>query len=100
MLNLFKKKTKAETQTHKEVKAEQRAEKKYLGSHRMHKGHKVFELNMKTGEMGEAKIERDSIMGKDGVKKKQSIVTKKDCIYIPALNEKNAWKKAAKRFEK
>ena len=76
-----------------EVKAEQ--EKKYqkLGSYRpMIDGGKIFEYNISTGELIEAIYEETDIITL-GMSGKRKLLTKKGCLYVEALNKKNAIKR-------
>ena len=73
-----------------------------VARHYPHRGHTMFEFDMKTGKMEPAvfesqDVEFDPKWTKEkslGCKKK--LVIKKDCLYISALNEKNARKHLAK----
>jgi len=53
-------------------------------------GHKTYELNMSTLDMDE--VEAEDYTTKEGEKFKR-IITKDNCLYCTALNEKNAIKK-------
>ena len=57
-------------------------------------GHKIWEINIETGEISEAKFSNNTYMA-FGENKKE-ILVKKHCVYISALNKKNALKKADK----
>lgn len=66
-------------------------EQKFIGTLKPHKGHRCYELNIKTGEFGEAEFDTEAVVyGTQHVKRK--LVTKENCIYCTALNEKNALK--------
>ena len=73
-----------------------------VARHYPHRGHTMIEFDMKTGKMEPAvfesqDVEFDPKWTKEkslGCKKK--LVIKKDCLYISALNEKNARKHLAK----
>lgn len=87
-----------------EVSAEQQQEKKltYLGSLLPHNGHRCFEYNTKTGEIKEAVYAKQDIQyptstAKAGIKRR--VIVNADCIYITALNQKNALKKVNQRLQ-
>ena len=86
----------------KEVrKKEEEKQEKYLGSMKPHKGHKTFKYDTKTGELTEAKFEEDiaSFVKKDKKDlspRRRRIIAEKECIYVSALNIKNAVKRLAK----
>lgn len=73
-----------------------------IGQYRPHPGHKMYEYNRTTGALELAKLERvdlnytEVINGSTAAKYK--VVVSKNCIYIPALNEKNAKRKLAKKY--
>lgn len=76
---------------------QQQKKLKYQYSSKLKKGHKFFKLNLKTGEVTEAKVEHFIVSdGKGGTQCKGKIVREKFCEYMPALNKKNA----IKRFKK
>jgi len=62
-----------------------------VGELRPHKGHTVFQFNTVTGKLSLA------VVGVDENNKK-SIKVEKDCIYVSALNRKNALKKLNQYF--
>lgn len=64
---------------------------KFLGSIRPHRGHTVFEINLLTSEIVAATFE-ELVYDYEGHKPKKKIIKKENCIYIPALNVKNAYK--------
>jgi len=68
-------------------------ERKPIGSVKMKNGHKMFEFNIRTKEMNEAQY----IDGRNGKRKK--LLMKKDCLYEPAVNKKNAARKILKRLK-
>ena len=85
-----------EEKTEIQVKKKQEIDYVLLGSLRPHKGHKLFECNLLTGLIKEAEYEAK----KDTIKYNQisyveskKLIIHPDCIYIPALNLKNAKKK-------
>lgn len=81
--------------------------KEVLGKVTPHKGQFCFEINLITGTIEVAKFEKSTfIMGKITNDKKvkefkvdDEILVKPDCIYIVALNKKNALKKFVKISE-
>jgi hypothetical protein len=68
-----------------------------LGSLRPQKGHKLFECNLLTGIVNEAKYHKrkDTIGYINSIQyvETKKLIVQLDCIYIPALNLKNAIKK-------
>lgn len=85
----------------KVAQAEAQKKSNYLGSIRPHRGHKCFELNIKTGDVNEASYEQ--IKAKYTTAKSigivRKIIVKEDCLYISALNKKNAIRKLMKRID-
>lgn len=73
-------------------------QKKLIGQIQLHRGHTLFEVNIKTGEIKEAVYEEKLVEWRsDGkVIKKKSITIDKNCIYLGALNKKNLIKKLKK----
>lgn len=72
-------------------------EKAYIGSLKLKRGHKLFEYNTRTNEIREAPVQRKVIIGMDKKKTfKSRIETNRECLYVGALNVKNA----KKHFEK
>jgi hypothetical protein len=70
-----------------------------LGSLRPQKGHKLFECNLLTGIVNEAKYHKrkDTIQyNRIEYIETKKLIVQSDCIYIPALNLKNAIKKFSK----
>lgn len=84
-----------------EVKKEIEKQLKYVGHVRPHSGHKCFEINLKTGEANLAEFKEEAISFEDAkngiVSGKKKIIIKEDCVYITALNKKNAIKKLYKK---
>lgn len=84
-----------------EVKKQVEKQLKFIGQHRPHSGHKCFEINTKTGEINLAEFKEEAISFEDAkngiISGKKKIVMKEDCIYITALNKKNAIKKLFKK---
>jgi hypothetical protein len=61
------------------------------------KGHTLFCFNEVTKEIKVAPMVQECMLGLDGsVIYKNKVTVEKDCIYIQALNEKNARKKLIK----
>ena len=81
-----------------DVRIEQVVKKKnefhLIGTQRKIKGHTLYAFNTVTKEIKVAPIERKMFFGFNGnVTYKNEITVEKDCIYLQALNEKNARKK-------
>ena len=80
-----------------EIQAKINKELKYLGSILHRPGHTLFELNLNTGVIKRAIIERRVSVGMDGKPAYQNKVqVNKECYYLEALNIKNAKKKFLK----
>lgn len=84
-----------------ELRMEQIQKKKnefhLIGQERRIKGHTLFCFNVATKKIKVAPIKQDIMMGLDGVViYKNSVTIEKDCIYVQALNEKNARKRLVK----
>lgn len=68
-----------------------------IGQERRVKGHTLFCFNEVTKEIKIAPMNQECMLGLDGsVIYKNNVTVEKDCIYIQALNEKNARKKLIK----
>ena len=74
-----------------EILDKQKKQFKYLGSERKVPGHTMFSLNLKTGEIKAADIERakDIHFKTKRPVTKGKIIIEPDCIYRQALNKKN-----------
>ena len=69
-----------------------------VGEERRVKGHTLFCFNKVTKEIKVAPMVQECMLGLDGsVIYKNSVTVEKDCVYVQALNEKNAIKKLIKR---
>lgn len=76
---------------------EQKKESKFLGTMKPHKGHTMFSVNKKTLQIKEAElIQPDYTFGQPKPNKKINVEA--DCLYVPALNIKNLYKKLKKQF--
>ena len=74
---------------------------KFLQSIRKKKGHKVFELNLDTQEIQEAEFHVEKVVDlNDALRERRKIIIKKNCLYIQALNEKNALRKVINGYHK
>lgn len=68
-----------------------------IGQERRVKGHTLFCFNEVTKKIKVAPMNQDIILGLDGsVIYKNKVTVEKDCVYVQALNEKNARKKLIK----
>lgn len=79
-----------------------KTEKRFEQSYRLKRGHKCFEFNYVTKELREAQYTKKAIeFNFDGLQDKvKEIVMNKDCIYVCALNMKNAERKLIKMMNK
>jgi len=74
-----------------------RKEKKLVGSKRLKKGHKLFSINMSTGEVAQKKYDMVKIPELNKPDKlRMEVITEENHIYFSALNIKNAIKHARK----
>ena len=81
-----------------EIQAKISKEQKYIGSIRHRPGHTLFEVNLKTGQIKEAVLDRRVSVGLDGKESYQTKVqVNKGCYYLEALNIKNAKKRFVKK---
>ena len=80
-----------------EAKAQAPKEQRFLGSEKRVKGHILFEFNTKTGDLSPCQLTREVSVGLDGNPVYLTKAYKRaDCVYVQALNEKNALKKLLK----
>lgn len=84
------------------VNDEKPSELKHVGTLKPKKGHRVFEVNISTLEINEAAYEEktDFVLSNDKMKnsKRKKLIMNKDCVYVSALNAKNAIKKINKKI--
>ena len=74
--------------------AEQRREYKHIGQIRLRPGMKLFQFDTQTMELSETKvISQVNITLKNGPVRLRRANFDPKCIYIPALNKKNAMRK-------
>ncbi len=92
----FQPKKKDELSIHQNAEMQKKKQAKFIGSLNIHKGQKCFELNTRTGVIELAKYDTQTI----SYQKLKSIgsVNRKltlndECIYVVAINLKNAKKK-------
>lgn len=68
-----------------------------IGEERRIKGHTLFCFNEVTRDLKVAPMNQECMLGLDGsVIYKNNVTVEKDCVYVQALNEKNARKKLIK----
>lgn len=72
-------------------------EKKFIGSIKMERGQKLFELNLKTGDIKLAEFKESVIEfplhQKSPLSKRKELIVGEDCMYRPAINLVNAKRK-------
>lgn len=66
----------------------------------MHRGHTLWEINNETGDISPAKFDDGTDISYATMATKKKVRQQKDCVYIPALNIKNAVKKWYKKAQK
>jgi len=89
-------KIKEEQEIELSIKKKQEIDYILLGSLRPQKGHKLFECNLSTGVVKEAEFDlsTDTVLYHHwSFVENKKLIIHPDCIYIPALNLKNAKKK-------
>ena len=95
-------KVKAETEIISEK--EQIKGTKFLTAIKPHRGHTLFEVSVKTGFIRKAQFEQtDQFFNAEQKGKNISrtkVICNEGCIYVSALNEKNAIKKLKKQKQK
>jgi len=81
----------SKVQVEAEAKKQEKVEFKPEYSIHPHRGHRVWEINKKTLKVKVAEfLIRKEVDLSDALTTKKEIVTKPDCHYICALNQKNA----------
>jgi len=83
------------------VKKQQEIKYNYKGSTRLEPGQKLWCWNMETQKLSQVDLQKES--NYDMVTDKNLTTVKrlnmnKDCLYVPAINEKNAMRKVLKHF--
>jgi hypothetical protein len=78
------------------VKKKQEIEYVLRGIIRPQKGHFIWEINEKTGEVKKAEYKRTTAVFFGATLPPEELIIKPDCVYIPALNIENAKKKYLK----
>jgi hypothetical protein len=81
------------------AQVEQEKQLKHIGQIRPHKGHKLFEVDQKTGVVREAEYEKTDIhysQDLNKAKRSNKVVVKEGCFYLTALNLNNACRKYLK----
>ena len=80
----------------------QPSEIKHIGRIIPKNGHTVYEINLETNGVYEAQFTKEAVMyneqGSTRVTKK--ILAKKNCLYVSALNAKNAVRKCKQQMKK
>ena len=95
-------KVKDEVKIVKEVKQEKQTV--LVNSIQPHEGHKCFEYNivsnvLKLAEFMEAVVSFEAAQ-RGEIAPKRKVMTKEDCVYLTALNEKNAIKRLCKMLQR
>ena len=74
---------------------QQKKVKKYIGSVTRKPGLRIYEVNVETLKIEPAKTDVMPVIDKTGVSTTRTILrTKPGCVYVQAMNEKNALRKA------
>ncbi len=75
---------------------------RFVESTGVHKGHTIYEFDKTTGKLNEAEFESSDItFNADPTKRHTThkLVMRKDCLYVSALNMKNAFRKLNKHIK-
>ena len=80
------------------VKKRQQVEYVLEGTIKPNKGHFIWEVNTLTGDVCKAKFKK-TIFVLGAMLPPEELIINPDCLYIPALNEKNARKHYLKNSE-
>ena len=80
------------------IQAEIKKNIKFIGGFKKIKGLKLFEFNAKNFTLEEAKYKESAVKIGEGEVIHHKVIYKEDCVYIQALNKKNAYKKIAKSY--
>lgn len=91
MINEITQKT--EEPTEQVTQTQAKKGRKYKGRYRIKPGHKIWELSLITGAVVEAEFEKDVNLDYTKNVAAKILIEKENCIYLPALNKKNAEKK-------
>lgn len=78
---------------------QQKKTKKHIGVLLPGDGHKVYEFNKLTFELRVAEYEKQNVEYSSKKKQNRTVKVKENCVYLTALNEKNAVKKVHKTFK-
>lgn len=96
-MNIFETLSPFARQDRQEVKQKQQNEYKKIGYLKHQNGHTLFSYNTKTHEWKVAEIQKTAYINFDrSVVKNAKVTVEKDCVYIEALNLKNAKKRLAR----
>ena len=86
-----------------EVLIPQKKQVKYLGTIKPHKGHTLYELNLKNSTITIAQFMQEKVQHKLNEKNlsfRKKLIINPDCIYASALNIENAKKHFRKILQK
>ena len=75
------------------TEAKKNIDKALIGHLKPHKNHKVFEYNFVDDILKVAEFDKVIDLNPYGTQINKSISKKKDCVYVSAMNKKNAIKK-------
>lgn len=86
-----------EVKLHAKKNQQKETQKVLIGEIQQENGHTLFEINTKSLTISKAVFQTKNVSFTKAAVGDYSglndLVTNEDCVYIPALNEKNAWKK-------
>jgi hypothetical protein len=85
--------------SHKQIKqAEIKKQHNLLGSFKKIRGLTLFQMDVTTGKISKAKFEQRTVEYV-GQKKRNKLIAEENCLYVQALNFKNAKKKFTKKVK-
>lgn len=73
-----------------EIPAQHQKKQQLLARKPLKRGQTLYEFNFKENTIKKVVYENSDIVHFDGTKPKKKVVIKENCVYIPALNTKNA----------
>lgn len=82
-------------------KEEHEQKQKLVGNLKPHRGHTIYKYNVTSGELTKAVFEEqpaDFVKAKKGSPQRKKIIVEKGCVYLSALNVKNAMRKVARYY--
>lgn len=73
-----------------EIPAQHQKKPKFLSRKPLKKNQTLFEFNFREDTITKVKYENQDVVHINGAKPKKQVMIKENCLYVPALNTKNA----------